>query len=281
MAADSSTSYTCIRIWFLSFNVSCSLYQLYLYPPLLLLRFSLSGLYSGYFHSSCFSAGHWCPISHAIVVPPVITFNHSPPAQPQVSEASYRVLSVPLSATNSPEAASPISSTPTPSAHTHSTLMDTAPILQWPLYSSEGPPSSMPVLDASSVPFPDLLCVPANTPTTSPVFYSPLVIRASHPSLHSSSGTYSCPPQLDHKDPFSHIPSTCLLPHRSASSTQSVAVDASSSPPTRVRSPVCAPSRSVYGGPLWSNYRPQSPPLPAANVQTVTDSSSSEADDTR
>ena len=138
------------------------------------------------------------PNFDAIVVPPVVTFDQSPPARSQVSESVYQVLSVPMSPAESPETASTTASDPTPVSHVHSTSAGTAPILQWPLYPADGPPSSMPVLDASSVPFPDLLCVPANTSTTAwpstpasttstPVSSSESLTRL----IYSPSGAYS------------------------------------------------------------------------------------------
>ena len=82
------------------------------------------------------------PMPHfgAIVVPPVVTFNPSPPPRSHGSESTYHVLSVPLSPAANTEASS---STTAPAVTTHapSATSSTAPILQWPTFPSHGPSS--------------------------------------------------------------------------------------------------------------------------------------------
>ena len=127
------------------------------------------------------------PHFDAIVVPPVITFNQSPPARSHVSESSYQVLSVPLSPSNSTEATSPTSSASAPVTHTPTVPSTTAPILQWPSFPASGPPSSMPVLDASSVPFSGLTMHPRQH-----FCYNLAIPFCLSSLLYQTSGTYTC-----------------------------------------------------------------------------------------
>ena len=211
------------------------------------------------------------PQFEAIVVPPVVTFNPSPPPRSHGSDSNYQVLSVPLSPVTNNDA-STSTAAPRITTHAPSTSSTTAPILQWPSFATTAPPASMPVLDAASGPFPDLLCVPAGNSST--VWASP----SASPSSRLPARTWSSSRVRGTIQPYPFFMSS---PRRQPTATQSVAPRTSPSPPARVYSPVRAPSRSVYGGPLWSDYRPPSPAQVAAPPQIVSDSSSSEDDDTR
>ena len=212
------------------------------------------------------------PQFEAIVVPPVVTFNPSPPPRSHGSESTYQVLSVPLSPVTNNDA-STSATVPQITTHAPSTSSTTAPILQWPTFATTAPPASMPVLDAASGPFPDLLCVPTDSPSTA--WASP----SASPSSRLPARTRSSSSRA--RGTIQPYPFFMSSPRRQPTATQSVAPRTSPSPPTRAYSPVWAPSRSVYGGPLWSDYRPPSPAQVAAPPQTVSDSSSSEDDDTR
>ena len=101
------------------------------------------------------------PQFEAIVVPPVVTFNPSPPPRSAGADSSYQVLSVPLSpiSTEAPSAATPATQTTT---HAPSTSSTSAPILQWPSFVTATVPASMPSLDTAPGPFPELLGVSAD-----------------------------------------------------------------------------------------------------------------------
>ena len=217
------------------------------------------------------------PVPHfgAIVVPPVVTFNPSPPPHSHGSESSYQVLSVPLSPSASTEASSSLTVAPAVTTHTPSVPSSAVPVLQWPSFPASGPPTSMPVLDASSGPFPELLCVPVDTPATT--WSSPAASPSSSTRRQERTRSSSTRARGSVQPYPFYLPS----PRRQPTATQSVAPRTSPSPPPRVYSPVRAPSRSVYGGPLWSDYRPPSPSPVVVPTQIVSDSSSSEADDTR
>ena len=206
----------------------------------------------------------------AIVVPPVVTFSPSPPPRSTGADSSYQVLSVPLSPIST-DATSTATSVAQIITHPPSTSSTAAPILQWPSFVTATVPASMPVLDTAPGPFPGLLDVPADnsaavwpSPSASPSSRLPARSRSS-PRLRGVAQPY----------PFFMSPS----PRRQPTATQSVAPRTSPSPPARVYSPVRAPSRSVYGGPLWSDFRPASPAQVAAPPQVVSDSSSSSDDD--
>ena len=204
----------------------------------------------------------------AIVVPPVVTFNPSPPPRSQDPETTYQVLSVPLSPAASTDVTSPVTTAPVVPPQALSDSSSAAPILQWPSSPASGPLPSMPVLDTSATPFSDLLCVPADT-TAAPASPTRRRHRLSQSSVTRARGSVQ-------PYPF-YMPS----PRRQPTATQVVAPRASPSSPPRAYSPVRAPTGSVYGGPLWSDYRPPSPSTTPAPVPIGSDSSSSEADDSR
>ena len=211
------------------------------------------------------------PQFEAIVVPPVITFNPSPPPRPTAAVSSYQVLSVPLSpiSTDAPSTATPTTQL---TSHAPSTPSTSAPILQWPSFVTATMPASMPRLDPAPGPFPELLGVAADNSTTT--WPSPSASPSSRPPTHPRSSSRLRGVSQPH-------PYFLSSPRRQPTATQSVAPRASPSPPARVYSPVRAPTRSVYGGPLWSDYRPPSPTQVAAPPQVASDSSSSSDDDTR
>ena len=211
------------------------------------------------------------PQFEAIVVPPVVTFNPSPPPRSTGADSSYQVLSVPLSPVSTDATST---STPATQITTHapSTSSTAAPILQWPSFVTATVPASMPILDAAPGPFPELLGVPADNSAV--VWPSP----SASPSSRLPVRSRSSPRVRGVAQPYPYFMSS---PRRQPTATQSVAPRTSPSPPARVYSPVRAPSRSVYGGPLWSDYPPSSPAQVAAPPQVVSDSSSSSDDDTR
>ena len=207
----------------------------------------------------------------AIVVPPLVTFDPSPPPSSTGATSTYQVLSVPLSPVNTDAPSTVVPATHITSQST-STPSSSAPILQWPSFVTATTQASMPSLDRAPGPFPELLGVPADnstitwpSPSSSPSSRLPVRPRSS-----------SRVRGIAHPQPY-----FMSSPRRQPTATQSVAPRTSPSPPARAYSPVRAPTRSVYGGPLWSDYRPPSPSQVAAPPQVVSDSSSSSDGDTR
>ena len=211
------------------------------------------------------------PQFEAIVVPPVVTFNPSPPPRSTGADSSYQVLSVPLSPAST-DAASTATPAPQITTRAPGASSPAAPILQWPSFVTATVPASMPSLDTAPGPFPDLLGVPADD--SAAVWPSP----SASPSSRLPARSRSSPRVRGVSQPYPYFMSS---PRRQPTATQAVAPRTSPSPPARVYSPVRAPTRSVYGGPFWSDYRPPSPTQVAAPPQVVSDSSSSSDDDTR